>query len=63
MNAPIGSDLIVGLVLTAVAYGFLLWAVIHGKHVIDEIASGERSGRPKARGKGPDSDERESGRE
>jgi len=40
------SDLIVGLALTAVAYGFLLWAVIHGKHVVEEIARGERSDRP-----------------
>lgn len=40
------SDLGLGVVLTALAYGFLIWAVVHGKHVVDRIAAGEDPARP-----------------
>lgn len=59
----VGTDLIVGLALTAVAYGFLLWAVIHGKHVVDEISRGERPGRPSGDGESDGTERTESGRE
>lgn len=35
------SDLAVGLVLTALAFAGLLWAVIHGKYVVERIKRGE----------------------
>jgi hypothetical protein len=43
------SDLGLGVVLTALAYGFLIWAVVHGKHVVDRIAAGEDPARPDGR--------------
>lgn len=36
----------IALVLTAVAYGFLWWAVVHGKHVVEEIQRGEYAHHP-----------------
>lgn len=35
------ADLTVGLVLTALAYAGLWWAVIHGKHVVEQVKRGE----------------------
>lgn len=35
------SELLVGLVLTALAYAGLWWAVIHGKHVVEQVKRGE----------------------
>lgn len=34
------TDLIVGLILTALAYAGLLWAVVHGKHVVEQVRQG-----------------------
>ena len=46
VDIQIGSDLVVGLALTAVAYGFLVWAVVHGKHVVERMARGNEGERP-----------------
>lgn len=37
----ITTDLLVGIVLAALAYGFLIWAVVHGKHVVEQVKRGE----------------------
>lgn len=34
------TDLVVGVVLSALAYGGLLWAVVHGKRVVDQVRRG-----------------------
>lgn len=35
------SDLLVGIVLTALALAGLMWAVLHGKYVVERIKRGE----------------------
>lgn len=57
-------DLLVGLVLTALAYTGLMWAVVHGKHVVERVKRGEYphhpnpEHRPADEGKGSPSGER-----
>lgn len=42
----ITTDLLVGLVLTALAYAGLMWAVVHGKHVVERVKRGEYPDHP-----------------
>lgn len=37
----ITTDLLVGVVLTALAYAGLMWAVVRGKHVVERVKRGE----------------------
>ena len=55
------GDLILGIVLTALAYAGLMWAVIHGIHVVEQVKRGEypHHPNPKRRPSGQQADERE----
>lgn len=49
------TGLAVGLVLTALAYAGLWWAVIHGKHVVEQVKRGEYPHHPNPKHR-PDTD-------
>lgn len=42
----VSTDLIIGVILTALSYAFLIWAVVHGKHVVERIQRGEYPAHP-----------------
>ena len=43
------KDLIVGVVLTTLTYVGLLWAVVHGKHVVEQVRRGTYPHHPNPR--------------
>lgn len=56
------SDLVVGIVLTALAFAGLMWAVFHGKYVVERIKRGEYPHHPNPDHSTAGGEEREKGR-
>lgn len=50
------TDLLIGIFLTLVAYAGLIWAVVHGKHVIEQVKRGQYSDHPNPKHRPEDRD-------